>query len=31
MGKGGTRFDGEAIAVRGKAKGYTGKDMKKAS
>ncbi|EFN53809.1 hypothetical protein CHLNCDRAFT_136515 [Chlorella variabilis] len=30
MGKGGTRFDGEAVAVRGKAKGYTGKDMKKA-
>lgn len=29
MGKGGTRFDGEAVAVRGKAKGYTGKDMKK--
>ena len=31
MGKGGTRFVGDAVAVRGKSKGYTGKDMKKAS
>lgn len=31
MGKGGTRFCGDAVGVRGKAKGYTSKDMKKAS
>lgn len=29
MGKGGTRFCGEAIGSRAKAKGYGGKDMKK--
>ena len=29
MGKGGTRFVGDAVAVRAKAKGYTSKDMKK--
>lgn len=29
MGKGGTRFVGDAVGVRGKAKGYSGKDMKK--
>jgi hypothetical protein len=29
MGKGGTRFVGDAVGVRVKAKGYTSKDMKK--
>ena len=29
MGKGGTRFVGDAVGVRVKAKGYTLKDMKK--
>lgn len=29
MGKGGTRFVGDAVGVRAKAKGYGGKDMKK--
>ncbi|KAL4419765.1 hypothetical protein ABPG75_006863 [Micractinium tetrahymenae] len=29
MGKGGTRFVGEAVGVRAKAKGYGGKEMKK--
>lgn len=29
MGKGGTRFVGDAVAVRGKSKGYTSKDQKK--
>ncbi|PRW33518.1 hypothetical protein C2E21_7678 [Chlorella sorokiniana] len=29
MGKGGTRFVGDAVAVRGKAKGYTSRDQKK--
>lgn len=31
MGKGGTRFVGDAVAVRGKSKGYTSKDQKKVS
>ena len=29
MGKGGTRFVGDAVGVRGKSKGYTSKDQKK--
>lgn len=31
MGKGGTRFVGDAVSVRGKSKGYTSRDQKKAS
>lgn len=29
MGKGGTKFSGDAVGVRNKAVGYSGKDMRK--